>query len=477
MINALIHTRGNKNDFDRWAEAGNAGWSYDEVLPYFLKSERANLGKFSDSPYHNKNGPWSVSLNSVKTSLVDTFMRANKALGMNEVDYNGDKHIGVSYAQANTFCGRRHSAYRAFIEPILSRPNLHIMLKTRVTKILIDPLSKTAFGVEFDRKKKKYRAKAKREVVLSSGPFHSPQLLTLSGIGLKPDINRIGVPLIHELPVGRNMHDHITLSELTFITNASSRMNVPTYVKEALQYIHGKGLLTLPSGVEALGFIKAPSNNTRGPQVPDVELIFVPGSINFDFGIGAVKGGRMRQEIYDKVYKPLENLKKETFLISLMLFHPKSVGRVEIRDANPYSDPKIYPNFFSHPDDIETLLHGLKYVLKLIKTEPFASLGTRLHSIPYPYCDHIHFGSDNYWRCVIRLMAFSIQHQVGTCKMGPPNDPTAVVSHELKVHGIHQLRVVDTSIIPEAPTAHTNAISVMVGEKAADLVKKEWRGS
>lgn len=236
-------------------------------------------------------------------------------------------------------------------------------------------------------------------------------------------------------------------------------------------------MLTLPSGVEALGFIKAPSNNTRGPLVPDVELIFVPGSINFDFGIGAVKGGRMRQEIYDKVYKPLENMKKETFLISLMLFHPKSVGRVEIRDANPYSDPKIYPNFFSHPDDIETLLHGIKYVLKLIKTEPFASLGTRLHSIPYPYCDHIHFGSDNYWRCVIRLMAFSIQHQVGTCKMGPPNDPTAVVSQELKVHGIHQLRVVDTSIIPEAPTAHTNAISVMVGERAADLVKKEWRGS
>jgi choline dehydrogenase-like flavoprotein len=472
----LIHTRGNKRDFDRWAEAGNYGWSYDEVLPYFMKSERANLGEYSNSPYHNRNGPWSVTFNPMKTPMADAFVRANKLMGMNEVDYNGDKQMGVSYVQANTLHGRRHSAYRAFLEPILKRPNLHIMINTKVTKILIDPQSKVAYGVEFVRNNKRYRTLAKNEVILSAGTFHSPQLLTLSGVGLKRDLHKIGVPLIQHLPVGRNMHDHITFAEMTFVTNKTSTLGFMTYITNFFQYMQGKGLMTIPAGVEALSFIKTPTNNSRGVDVPDLELVFTPGSVHMDRGFGITTGGRMRREVYNTVYKPLEGTKFDTFLISLMLFHPKSVGRVEIPNANPFSHPKIHANFFDEPDDIETILQGVKYVMKLVQTKPFRDIGARLHSIPLPYCAHIHFGSDDYWRCVIRSMAFSIQHQVGTCKMGPVNDPSAVVSPELKVHGIKRLRVVDTSVIPEAPTAHTNALSVMIGEKAADLIKKEWKG-
>lgn len=475
VIYFLIHTRGNKRDFDRWAEAGNYGWSYDEILPYFMKSEKANLGQLSDSKYHNRNGLWSVSFNTMKTPMSEAFVKANKMMGMDEVDYNGKKQMGVGFVQANVLHGRRHSAYRAFIEPILSRPNLHIMINTKAMKILIDPSTKVAYGVEFARNHKKYRTLAKREVILSSGTFHSPQLLTLSGIGLKRDLARIGVPLIHDLPVGRNMHDHITFTELTFVTNHTNDMNLLTYINSFFQYINGKGLLTLPAGVEALSFIKTPTNSNRGPGVPDLELVFTPGTVATDRGFGIMNGGRMKKEIYDVVYKPLENSKFNTFLISLMLFHPKSVGRVEIADANPFNHPKIHANFFTQPDDIETFLHGIKYVQKLINKEPFKSMGTRLHSIPNPYCKHIHFASDDYWRCVIRIMSFSIQHQVGTNKMGPSSDPTAVVSPELKVHGIERLRVVDTSVIPEAPTAHTNAISVMIGEKAADMIKHQWR--
>lgn len=477
MIYFLIHTRGNRNDFNRWAEAGNFGWSYDEILPYFMKSEKANLGQYSDSHYHNKNGLWSVTFNPMKTPLAEAFVSANKLMGMKEVDYNADKQMGVSYVQANTLRGRRHSAYKAFIEPILKRPNLHIMINTKVTKILIDPISKSAYGVEFTRNNKKYRTMAKNEVVLSSGTFHSPQLLTLSGVGEKKDLERIGVRPIQYLPVGRNMHDHITFAELTFVTNKTSDLNFVTYINSVFEFMQGKGMMTLPAGVEALSFIKTPTNNSRGPDVPDIELVFTPGSVHMDRGFGIMAGGRMKREIYETVYRPLEGTKYYTFLISLMLFHPKSVGRVETPNANPFSHPKIHANYFNEPDDIETILHGIKYVLKLIQTEPFKRIGTRLHSIPMPYCAHIHFGSDDYWRCVIKTMAFSIQHQVGTCKMGPLNDPTAVVSPELKVHGIKNLRVVDTSIIPEAPTAHTNAISVMIGEKAADMVKNEWQGS
>ena len=441
-----------------------------------MKSEKANLGRYSSSPYHNKDGAWSVTFNSMKTPLAEAFVNANKLMGAKEVDYNAESQMGVGFVQANTLFGRRHSAYRAFIEPILHRQNLHIMINTKATKILISPKTKIAHGVEFARNNKKYRVTARNEIILSSGTFHSPQLLTLSGVGHKKDLERIGVPLIKHLPVGQNMHDHITFAELTFVTNTTSDINFMTYINSVFQYyMQGKGLMTLPAGVEALSFIKTSSKNSRGPDVPDIELVFAPGSVHFDRGFGIMAGGRMKREIYEAVYKPLEGTKYYTFLISIMLFHPKSVGRVEIPNANPFSNPKIHANFFNEPDDIETILLGIKYVLKLIKTEPFVSIGTRLHSIPLPYCAHIHFGSDNYWRCVIRIMAFSIQHQIGTCKMGPASDPSAVVSPELKVHGIEKLRVVDTSIIPEAPTAHTNAISVMIGEKASDLIKRDWR--
>ena len=463
VIFFLMHTRGNPRDFDRWAEAGNYGWTWNEVLPYFIKSERANIGKYSDSPFHNKNGLWGVSFNSERTPLVKAFVKANKLLGLSEIDYNSDRNLGVAYVQANTLNGRRHSAYKAFLEPVLNRPNLHIMVNTRVTKILINPETKTAYGVEIRRNNKNYRITARKEVILSSGTFHTPQLLTLSGIGKKQNLNKIGIPVLQDLPVGDNMHDHYAFAELMFVTNKTTNYGIMTYLNNFFQFFNGRGLLTLPSGTEAFSFIKVPTNNSFGKAVPDIELIFSPGGVHFDRGFGITNGGRMRRDLYDAVYKPMEDTNKDVFLISLMLFHPRSIGRIEIPSANPFADPKVYENMFVNEEDIESLLYGIKYVLKLIKQEPFRSIGARLHSIPLPICSHIHFATDNYWRCVIRAMAFSIQHQVGTSKMGPKSDPSAVVDPELKVHGINNLRVVDTSIVPESPTAHTNAISVMIG--------------
>jgi choline dehydrogenase-like flavoprotein len=459
-----MHTRGNPRDFDRWSEAGNYGWSYDEILPYFVKSEKANLGKYSDSPFHNRDGLWSVSFNSMRTPLAKAFMKANKVMGLQEIDYNSNHQLGVSYVQSNILNGRRHSAYKAFLEPILHRPNLHIMINTRVTKVLIDPQTRVTYGVEFRRNNKNYRIAAKKEVIVSAGTFHTPQILTLSGIGKKRNLNKIGIPVINDLPVGENMHDHYAFAELLFVTNKTADVGFMTYLNNFFQFFNGRGLMTLPSGTEAFSFIKVPSNNSYGPTVPDIELIFSPGGVFLDRGFGITNAGRMRRDIYNKVYRPLEGINKDVFLVSLMLFHPKSIGRVEIPSANPFSDPHIYANMLENPDDIESLLYGIKFVLKLIKQEPFRSIGARLHSIPLPSCAHIHFASDNYWRCVIKFMAFSIQHQVGTSKMGPRSDPTAVVDPELKVHNIRGLRVVDTSIIPEALTAHTNAASVMIGE-------------
>lgn len=338
----------------------------------------------------------------MRTHLANAFVKANKILGLPEIDYNSDRQLGVSYVQSNTLNGRRHSAYKAFLEPILQRPNLHIMINTRVTKILIDPHTKVAYGVEFRRNFKNYRVTAKKEVILSAGTFHTPQILTLSGVGKKRELSKIGIPVINDLPVGDNMHDHYAFAELLFVTNKTRDSGIMTYLNNFFQYINnGRGMMTLPSGTEAFGFIKAPSNNSYGATVPDIELIFSPGGVFFDRGFGITYGGRMRRDVYDAVYKPLESSNKDVFLISLMLFHPQSIGRVEIPSANPFSDPKVYSNMLQNADDIETLLYGIKYVMKLVKQEPFRSMGARLHSIPLPSCAHIHFGSDNYWRCVI----------------------------------------------------------------------------
>lgn len=366
--------------------------------------------------------------------MAKAFVKAHKYFGLNEVDYNSGEQLGVSFLQATIKQGRRHSAYRAFLEPILDRPNLHIMINTRVTKILINPKTKTTYGVEFLRNRVLERVKARKEVILSAGTFSSPQLLMLSGIGIKKEMSRLRIPLIQELAVGATMYDHLSYLGPTFIVNTTGQsFNVqnafaPIGPSILLDYMNGEGPYTVPGGVEALSFIKTKTNDYRGPTVPDIELIFVSGGFHSDGGDGISRGLRIKKAIYNAVYKPLEDNSIDTYSTMLMLFHPKSVGHLKLKSSDPFSFPLLYSNYLKHPDDVETLLEGIKFALKLAKTPPFQKLGARLHSIPLPNCAHIHFGSDDYWRCTLHVMASTLHHQISTCKMGPANDPTAVVS-------------------------------------------------
>ncbi|XP_068153346.1 glucose dehydrogenase [FAD, quinone] [Drosophila tropicalis] len=478
-INYMIYNRGNRRDFDAWSQNGNHGWSYEEVLPYFLRSEGAHLTGLEHSPYHNHSGPLSVEYVRFRTQIADAFVEASVESGLPRTDYNGESQLGVSYVQATTQNGRRHSAYAAYIRPIRDyRPNLHIFPFSRVTKILIDPETKTAYGVEFNYQKKSFTFKARKEVILSAGAFNSPQLLMLSGIGPEDNLKAIGIPLIQALPVGKRLYDHMCHFGPTFVTNTTGQSIFTSRVTpaEVLSFLlAGNPATKLSSigGVEALAFLKSP--RSKLPQDwPDLELILVAGSLASDEGTALKLGANFKDEIYNKVYRPLAVAQQDHFTLLVMHFHPASVGRLWLHDRNPLTWPKIDPKYFIAEEDVEYILDGIKATLRIAEMPALKAIGTKLLKHSVPGCEEYSFGSDDYWRCSIRTLSYTLHHQVATCRMGPENDPTSVVSPQLKVHGMRRLRVVDTSIIPLPPTAHTNAAAFMIGEKAADMIRSEW---
>lgn len=478
VIDYMLYSRGHAADFERWASAGNNGWSFKDVLPYFLKSERSTLRyqKNVSHHHHNTGGDLNVEFNRFRTKIAESFVEANQFLGQRDVDYNSGDNLGVSYAQSSTLNGMRHSAYRAFIEPILQRQNLHIMLDSRVTKVIIDPSSKSTKGVEIVRNRKRRQINIRKEVILAAGAFHSPQLLLLSGIGMKNDLKKHGIKAIHELPVGKMFKDHLCHFGVTFVLNTTGEsLSSNDFLNpiHLLNYLSGYGPLSTNGVGEALSFLRTPFASHPGP---DIEILSAAGSLASDSSHN-FRTLNIKDAIFENVYKPLLVNNVDTFTALIILLHPKSTGFLELKNGNPFSAPLFYPNYLEHPDDVETLLEGVKYVVKLLQTPSFQKLGARLNPIPLPQCAHIHFGSDDYWRCSIRVLSSSFHDQIGTCKMGVINDYDSTVTPELKVDGITFLRVADPSVIPVTMSGHMNALSLMIGEKAADLIAKEWKNA
>lgn len=478
LINYMIYNRGNRRDFDRWEAAGNPGWSYNDVLPYFIKIETANLRGLENSPYHGQNGYLSVEDVRYRTPLIEAYIDAAQQAGHVHTDYNGERQLGVSYVQASTKVGERHTAANAYLTPIVGkRNNLHVLSHTKATKILIDEKTKRAYGIEMVNKKKSYRIFARNEVILSAGAFSSPQLLMLSGIGPRKHLRQIDIPVIQDLPVGEIMFDHLCHVGPVFTVNTTeasldtSRLLRPHNLVNYMD--RRKGPATLIGGVEGLTFIKTP-NSKEPADFPDSEIIFIGGALSSDQGTGIRRGWRITDDVYNSVYKSIESPDIDTWSVLVMHFHPKSKGFMKLKDNNPFHWPLFYPNYFDDEDDLETILHGIKETIRISKTPAMQRIGTRIHDVPLPNCAYLGFGTDNYWRCSIRTLSATLHHQVGTTKMGPPSDPTSVVNHQLKVYGIGRLRVADCGIIPFPPTAHTNAASFMIGEKLADMIKQEW---
>ena len=442
-INAMLYVRGHKWDYNHWSELGNDGWSYDEVLPYFKKAEH---NEEHDNKYHGQNGPLNVSKIRHQPESCDAFVKAGSALFKYNDDFNGEDQEGFGYYQTTQINGKRCSAAKAYLVPALERENLTVLTDTNVNKILIE--NNSAKGVEcIDSENNTIQLFADKEVILSSGAFGSPQILLRSGVGPANEITKHGIDHKVDLPgVGKNLQDHIdylTVHKYNSINLIG--FNLKTiffkFPLEILKYWFKKTGLFTSTIAEAGAFIK-----TRDDlEAPNIQYHYAPAMV-VDHGRTSVWGTGMS--------------------CHSCLLRPKSRGEVTLESADPFADPLIDPKFLSHPDDVKDMIDGYKIMMKVLNTEPFSKYIQEHTQRPVDVND------DADIELAIREDADTVYHPVGTCKMG--NDDMSVVNNRLKVHNMNNLRVVDASIMPTLVGGNTNAPTIMIGEKASDMIIEDW---
>ena len=459
MLNGMQYTRGSKYDYDEWTRNGCTGWSYKDVLPYFLKSEDIQINDLKSSIYHSSGGPLAVSSGKV-THLADLYMKAGKEAGYNISDYNGEEQEGFSYIQLTTRNGVRSSTSVEYLGNTADRTNLHIAVNSMVTKIEIE--NKRATGVFVIRNNRKYFIKSRKEVIVSAGAINSPQLLMLSGVGPKEDLEALGIEVKANLPVGQNLQDHQMVLMFT-------KINQPISITEnllenwwtKLQYqLFGSGPLG-KSSLDGSGFFYA-DNGRRGKSSVDIQFLFIstlPDTNFFNF-----KTEVLREQM---AQGPNEN----GFTTVVSLTHPKSRGTIKLKSTDPYDYPAIDPQYLTDERDIGQFIVALRAWEKFIETPTMQQLGAKVEHGKISFCSQHEFRSDAYWECVTRHLAVTEYHHSGTCKMGSATDPSSVVDPQLRVKGIKGLRVVDASVFPNVTSGNTNAPTIMVAEKISDAIR------
>ncbi|KAL4220286.1 hypothetical protein ACF0H5_020694 [Mactra antiquata] len=455
-INVLHYTRGSPYDFDEWESAGCQGWGYKDVLPYFLKSEDMSAKNLKNSKYHQTGGKISVS-EVPPSKIALRFLEAVKELGHENGDYNGARQDVASLNQVNTRNGLRSSAAIEYLKN--NGDNLHVSVKSHVAKM--DIVDKTAVGVSYIKDNRKHYVRAKKEIILSAGSINSPQILMLSGIGPRNHLEEVGIPVVADLPVGKNLQDHpvvlvcVRMTEKEAVTSDIRG----TFSSLAEYFLFGKGLLSFP-GSEATLFLHLDKNKGKH-SYPDLQSIFLPFMLQ---DLHSNYEDHVAKEMYPA--DPNEN----GFCTFFALTHPRSRGTIELQSKDPFDYPKIDPQYFSDPQDVKDLVEAMKFWERLMKTDSLSAIGVDIGTMKKEFCSQHKFLSDAYWECYIRHIAISQCHQTSTCKMGPIDKATTVVGLDLKVKGITNLRVIDASIFPNITSGNTNAPTIMVAEKGADMI-------
>jgi choline dehydrogenase-like flavoprotein len=446
-INGMIYNRGHRLDFDEWAKLGNAGWGWDDLLPYFRKS--IHNEDYNDGKFHDRSGPLNIKYLESPNKLDYAFLEAAESLQKKRIpDFNTGENEGFGIFQVTIKDGRRESAATAFLNPIKQKPNLKIETDAQVSRIVI--ANGRATGVEFTRNGTVARVDAKREVIVTAGTFQSPQVLMLSGIGPGDALKQFGIDVKHALPgVGQNLQEHVC-APVHFLSPSIATYGVsframPKIAWHFLLYaVARKGLLG-NNLVEAGGFIRTEPGLDR----PDVQHIFV----------ATHQGKPGRLLAWGHGYR-----------ITTCLLHPKSRGTVGLNTPKAGDPPKIKFNFFSDPGnkDMETLIRGIRDARRILTAPAFE----RYRGPAVWPADNVQ--SDEEMRNYVREIATTVFHPVGTCKMG--KDDMAVVDDRLRVRGLKGLRVVDASIMPSITTGNTNAATMAIAEKGADMLKADARG-
>jgi choline dehydrogenase len=435
-MNAMIYVRGNRLDYDHWKSLGNSGWGFEDVLPYFKKSEHQERGA---SEYHGTGGAMNVADLRHINPLTRAFLSAAGEIGISSnPDFNGAIQDGAGLNQVTQKNGRRQSAADAYLRPALARPNLTLVTRAHATRILLEKQS--AVGVAYVREGVKNEARADREIILAGGAINSPQLLLLSGIGPAEELEGAGVRALHDLPgVGKNLQDHVMVSVGYLCTKPVSMASAES-LPNFLRYLLFKRGPLVSNVAEAGIFLRV----FAGVDRPDLQLLFGPA-----YYVG--HGLRPRKE--------------HAFGFGPTLIAPESRGSITLRSSDPLASPAIRANYLSTERDMLVMLEGVRLARKLAHTKAFEPYrGTALHPRPGVIQDEdiIEF---------IRDEAETLYHPVGTCKMGA--DPLAVVDPRLRVRGIERLRVVDASVMPRIIAGNTNAPTIMIAEKAAEMVRQD----
>ena len=443
-INGLIFSRGQKMDFDVWAQKGNRGWSYDDVLPYFCRYESHENSE--DNNLRGQSGEMTITDLKWRDPLCEAFIRGAESIGIpRNPDYNGAYQEGTSYVQRTSTGKLRMSAARAFLKPARKRRNLRVITNAHATKILLD--GKRATGVAYKRGGVLGRSDevhASREVIISGGTINSPQLLQLSGIGPTNLLNNLGVEVLHNLPgVGENLRDHYgarLTARAKNVDTINELAHGPKLVGEIIKYFLGRrSILELgPTLVYCFWHSDEMIRNA------DLQISFTPAS--YDEG----KQAKLDRE--------------PGFSLAAWQQRPESLGYVRARNKNPFEKPQIQPNYLSHEEDRRVLLAGIKISRRLMNTEALA-----------PYFDYegypgAHVQKDDELLDVARQRSTTLYHLMGTCRMAAKTDPTAVVDDQLCIHGLQNVRVIDASIMPSMPSANLNAAVMMIAEKGADMI-------
>ncbi len=449
-INAMVHVRGQRGDFDDWAAAGNPGWGWDDVLPWFIKAEDHDHGA---NDWHGSGGPQHVTdISAVAHPLCQTFVRTGQALGFSySPDLNGAQAEGVGTYQINTRNGRRASTANAYLRPALRRGNLVLRSKAHATRIVFEGVR--AVGVAYTRGGQSLEARASREIILSGGSINSPQLLQLSGIGDAALLQSLGItPLIDAAAVGQNLQDHLAVSY--FYKSSVPTLNdtlrpLAGKVKAALRYLVDRGGPLSMSVNQGGGFVRSGPESERA----DLQLYFSPVSYT---------GSPLSER------KLLNPDPFSAFLLSFNACRPSSRGHLQIASADPFAAPAIQPNYLSTEHDVGQARTGIRLLRSIAATAPLADI------IIDELVPGHHLATEAELLEDFRQRADTVYHPTSTCMMGP--DPaTSVVDARLRVHGVTGLRVADASVFPNLTSGNTNAPTVMVAEKAAAMIIEDSR--